>query len=650
MRIKNVLRGWLCVAALGLLSACGGGGGSSGSGNFGATPTTPTTPAVTTPTLTVRIVDAADATVAGNAIGNATYALATLRNAAGVAIPDRLVTFSVPAAVASLAQASALTNAQGIARTKLSPALLSSAAAGTVTATAVVDTATITGTSDFQVSATNVSLTRFSATPASITALQSAAVSAQALVNGSAATAGQVQVTFTASCGTFSPASATTSSDGTVASVYQSLGTCSGPVTLTAQPSNATAVTTSVNVVAARPANLLFDSSDQTLIYTSKATSGVKQATLKFKVVNAANQAMASQPVTFSLSSTAVNAGVTFAGGSVLGQAVSTDANGFATVTVSAGALPTPVIVTGTLVADPSLTASSLTLAVTSGVPAQDKASLAASSLSIEGFQVDGVPTTMTFRVSDRQSNPVPAGTAVTFVATAGTIQGSCVLDASSSCAVTYTSSGTRPSNGRVAILAYVDGEEGFVDTNGNNYYDAADAAETSNARNRFEMGTVFRDDNEDGLRQATEQTYPGGTIGTSNCPVIPGSPSVQNTCDGVWTSAIRVRQQTVIALATGTLLAVGNGADWSNNGFSFVLSDSNGNSAPTGTKVEATVAGTTTTCTIVSVSPDTVRNTTQPTTHSVIFNGDASCATVRVTVTATTPLGTKKAFPFSRN
>ncbi|MCS4510106.1 hypothetical protein [Xylophilus ampelinus] len=644
--MKKLLRGFLAFALTWLLASCGGGGGSSGSGNFGATPTTPVT---TTPTLTVSIVDSSNAAVGGNTIGSTSYARATLKTAAGIGIADKLITFTTNDSAATLAQASGLTDAQGIVRVKISPALLSSAAAGTVTATATFDNATITGSTDFQVSATNVSLASFVVSPSTITALQSAAVNAQVLVNGSAATAGQVQVALSASCGTFSPSSVTTSSSGTIASVYQSLGTCSGPVTLTAQPTNGPAMTTTLSVIAARAANLLFDSADQTLIYTSKATSGVKQATLKFKVVNSANQAMASQPVSFSLSSTAINAGVTFAGGVMQTQVVSTDANGFASITVSAGALPTPVIVTGALVSDPSLTASSLTLAVTSGVPAQDKSSLAAEKLSIQGFDIDGVTTNITFRVSDRQSNPVPANTAVTFVASAGTIQGSCVLDANSSCVVVYTSSGTRPSNGRVAILAYIDGEEGFVDTNGNNYYDSADAVETSNARSRFDVGTVFRDDNEDGFRQGNEQTYPGGTIGTGACPSINGAPSVQNTCDGVWTSNIRVRQQVVIALATTVIDAMVDTVKWSNSGFDVVISDRNGNSAPTGTKVEASIANTDSKCTITSVSPDVVSSVNRPTTHSIIFNGDATCAQAQVNITTTTPLGTKRVIQFSK-
>ncbi|XAH22636.1 hypothetical protein AAFF27_21935 [Xylophilus sp. GW821-FHT01B05] len=618
-----------------MLAACGGGGSDSGTGNFG----NGSGGSSATATVAVSIVDSSDVAIASNSISSsAAYAKAVVKTAGGAVVANKLVTFSTDTSIASLVPASALTDTTGIARVRVTPLSLTSAAAGTLTATATIDGAAITGSADYQVSAANVVLTQFAPSSTSITALQSSAVTVRATVNGTTATTGQVTVNFSASCGSFSPTSAASASDGTVSSVYQSLGACSGPVTLTAQATGSAAVTTSINVVAAKAANLLFDSTDQTTIYTSRAASGVKQATLKFKVVNAAGEAMASQSVLFSLSNNAVNAGVTFSGGSTATQTVSTNASGLASITVAAGPLPTPVVVTATLASDASLTAGSLTLAVTSGIPTQNAASMSAGKLSIEAFNYDGVTTSITFRVADRQGNPVPDGTAVTFVASSGLIQGSCTLSASA-CTVTYTSQGTRPSNGRAVILAYLDGEESFIDTNGNNYYDDADAAAFQNASSTFDVGTVFRDDNEDGIRQDTEQIYPGGVVGSSTCPVRFQVPSVQSTCDGVWTSSIRVRRQLSIALATSRAVITKVSSSPPQQ-LVISVADTNGNAMPDGSTVAASMAAASSTCAVSSVSPATVTGTSYPTSHLILLNGDAACSSSSVAVTVTSPLG----------
>lgn len=628
----------LVLAAL--LVACGGGGGSPGatSNNSGSSPTTNTTTTSTTttttvaaPTIAVALVDSSDVALSSSAIGSSSFVRVTLKNSSGAAVVDKRVTLATDSTIATLAQQTVLTDSSGVARVKISPANVAAAAAGSVSAAATVDTVALSASVDFQTSAANVVLSQFAASVANITALQSSAVTVKALVNGNAAASGQVAVAFSASCGSFSPASASTNSNGIVSSVYQSTSACSGNVTLTAQAAGSASVNTVVNVTAAQASNILFDSIDQNLtsIFTSRAPSGIKQATLKFKVVDAANAGMASQNVLFDLSTTAVNAGVTFSDGTSATQTVTTDANGIAGVTIVSGALPTPVVVTGKLQSAPSRVASSLILSVTSGVPTQDAASLAASKLSIEGFNIDGETSDITFRIADRQGNPVPAGTAVTFVASHGLIGGACSLNASSACTVTYTSQGTRPANGRVAILAYLDGEESFIDIDGNNVFSAGDTF--------TDIGTTYRDDNEDGVRQSTEQLYPGGMVGTSTCSSLDLSvPFVANTCDGVWSGSIRVRKQLVISLATSR--AVISQISRSNQKLLVLVADDHGNGMPTGTTVSAAVTTTGSTCAVISTNPGTVVNSSGPSNHTITLNGDVSCSTASISVTVTTP------------
>lgn len=640
MNILKYVMGLVVVAAL---AACGGGGGSAGtvSGGSGGTSGTGTsgtggtTTTTSAPAITLSIVDTTGAMVTSNSIGSGAlfYAQAVVKNAAGTVVANKLVTFSTASTVATLAHASVLTDTNGVAIVQISPVSLTGNA-GNLVASATVDGVAVSSDLDYQTSAANVSLTNMAATPTSISALQSSAVTVEGRVNGVLAGSSVVTVNFSASCGSFSPASASTNSAGLVSTTYQSAVTCSGNVVLTAQATGASPVTTSVAVAAAQPANVVFSSATVPLMVTSAAASGLKQSSLKFQVLDSSGSGMSGQAVSISLSPSTISSGVTFSVGGVAtttAQTVTTDSSGFASVTVSSGGLPTPVVVTAALVSNPTVQASSSGIAVTSGRATQNAASLSATKLSIEGFNVDGVQTTLTMRVADRQGNPVPAGAVVNFVASHGLVQGSCAVDAFSQCTVTYTSQGLRPANGRAVILAYMDGEESFIDLNGDNIWQSGETF--------YDVGTLYRDDNENGVYDAaTEQTYPGGSVGSSSCAsVVYSYPSVASSCDGTWSDSIRVRQQLTVAVATGeaqVVLITGR----TPSGFTVRVTDLNGNSMPTGTTIAAAVVTSGATCTVTSVSPNVVRNSANGGNHAISLDGAGDCLAVRVEVTVTSP------------
>ena len=638
-----------CVLAVALV-ACGGGGGSAGtplSGTGSGTPgtaTTPTTPTptsttapVSVPTISLSIVDAKDAVVTSNAIGSGElfFGKAIVLDPSGAAVINKLVTFTTDATTATLAQTSALTGTGGIAKVQISPVSLNSTKAANLVAAATVGTVAVAASLDYQTSAANVTLTNLLAAKNSVSALQSSAVTVEGRVNGGLAGSSVVTANFSASCGSFSPASAATNSAGMISTTYQSAVACSGNVVLTAQAAGANAVTTTINVSAAQAANVVFSSATVPLMVSSAAATGLKQSSVKFQVLDSSGAGMAGQTVNISLASAAIGAGVTFSVGGVAAtsiQSVTTDVNGFAAVTVSSGGLPTPVVLTAALASNPAVIASSSGVAVTSGRATQNAASLSATKLSIEGFDFAGVQTTLTMRVADRQGNPVPAGAVVNFVASHGLVQGTCSIDAASQCSVNYTTQGLRPANGRVAILAYMDGEESFVDLNGDNIWQSNEPF--------FAVGTLYRDDNENRVYDpATEQTYPGGTTGVLACADDAHSyPSVANTCDNVtWSGSIRVRQQIVIALATqGAKVSLTSVRTV--NGFTVRVADNNDNAMPTGTTVSAAVATTGAVCTVTSTSPNVVRNSANPGDHAIKLSGAADCSTVRVDVTVTPP------------
>jgi hypothetical protein len=644
---------YLSVSVLALaLMACGGGGGSAGTPSSGAgsgtgtgtsttpTPTpTPTTTPISVSTISLSIVDAKDVVVTSNAIGSGAlfFVRAVVLDASGTAVANKLVTFTTDATIATLAQTSALTGTNGVAKVQISPVSLNTTKAANLIAAATVGKDAVSASLDYQTSAANVTLTNLLVAKSSISALQSSAVTVEGRVNGALAGSSVVAVNFSASCGSFSPASASTSNAGLISTTYQSSVACSGNVVLTAQAAGADAVTTTINVSLAQPANVVFSSATVPLMVSSAAATGLKQSTVGFQVLDSSGTGMPSRTVNISLASAAISAGVTFSVGgvaSVAPQSVTTDSNGFAFVTVSAGGLPTPVVLTATLASNATVTASSSGVAVTSGRATQNAASLSATALSIEGFNTDGIKTTLTMRVADRQGNPVPAGAVVNFVASNGLVQGTCSIDANSQCGVTYTTQGIRPSNGRVAILAYMDGEESFVDLNGDNIWQTNEPF--------FAVGSLYRDDNENDVYDPlSEQTYPGGTTGVSACADAAHSyPSIVNTCDNVtWSDSIRVRQQIVIALATKDA-AVSLVGLRTSSGFSVRVADLNGNSMPTGTTVSAAVITPAAICKVTTVSPNIVRNSSNGGNHSINLDGASDCATVKIDVTVTTPSG----------
>lgn len=647
------------------LAACGGGGGSngtpvSGGGGGGGGTGGGSTGSTGTPTLALSVVDSLGATVPGNAVASGTtvFAKAVVTDAAGAVVANKLVAFTSKSQAISFTPTSGqvLTDSTGTAKVQVAPATLSTAGADTLTASAIVGSATLSTSMDVQTSPANVTLANFSASTGSLTAFQSTAVGVDVAVNGIPATTAPVSVSFSASCGSFSPTSAQSNSTGRAVSTFQATGCSGGTATLTASAIGASAAQTAVAVLAPTPTNLLFMSATPPTIYSSVAAFGVKQSTVIFKVVDASGAAITSPTsVQVSLSSSAINSGVTFAEtGTTAPRTVSTDATGQVSVIVQAGSVPTPLAVTAQLVSTPSITASSAGLSVNSGRPSQKFFSFSVGKHNIEGWSIDGTSTTVNVFAADRLGQPVPAGTPITFVTEGGQVTASCQILAGAgsiaSCSGTYISQAFRPSNGRVTLLAYAEGEEAFDDANGNNKYDTGETF--------YDMGQPFIDANENGTFDTGEQkigdaSVAGSGIGSAACPAVSASfqvASVAGTCDGAW-GATRVRQQQVIVLSTSTPGSLRNPATGAAgplitaNSINFLLADGNGNAMAYGTGITAAVPATTgSTCTAPQVIPATVPDSVNPTPHSIVLAGSCSGQTVNITITS--PSGTATLIP----
>jgi hypothetical protein len=282
-------------------------------------------------------------------------------------------------------------------------------------------------------------------------------------------------------------------------------------------------------------------------------------------------------------------------------------------------------------------------LTVASGRPVQRSLSLAFEKLSIEGANTDGEEATVTLSMADRQGNPVPPGTQVNFVSESGVIlpavcfvppvtpaTASSPAIPTSFCTVKIRSQGARTANGRVSVLAYVEGEEDFVDVNGNNVYDAS----TDSFK---DLGRAFRDDNANAVNGANG-VYDTGEFQVPRVSVPACVAGAGCAGDGAW-GAADVRTQGSIVFASSNAVISGAATATTLN---FTVADANGNSMPTGSKVEVTGAignssGTWLNCTIQANSSFAIANTVAPTITSSPFLCDSGDI---LTVKVTSPLG----------
>jgi hypothetical protein len=601
--------------------------------------------------MTIELRDANNVSTTSVSGAGAT-ARAVVRDASGNVVAGKLVTFTADATLVRFVPASGtvLTDASGVASIQVSAASLNAAGAGTLNAATTVGTAAVTAAFDYQLSAASVGLTSLDLGSGSLAAFGNRAISVVATVNGVAAANTPIQVTFQASCGVVNPATVTTDSSGRAATTYSANNiTCAGSnVSISASAPGATALQGAIAVSASQPTNVQFVSASPQLIYLVGSV-GATQSQLTFKVVDSNGSPLQNQSVLLSLvtsSGTGVSIGTV---GNTSTVTLSTDVSGQVAVPVFSGTVPTSVQVRAALAANSSIFAASNLLTVASGRAVQSAASMAVSKFAIEGFNIDGPTTDLTMSLADRQGNPVPDGTQVNFVAESGVlVPPVCVVSGgTSSCRVTLRSQGTRPSNGIVAVLGYVPGEENFVDANFNNVYDTGESFS--------DLGNAFRDDNDDSLYSNGEFTVP--RAGSQACTaLIAGATANANsrpgTCDGVWGAAdIRVQANVIFATSFANIQGgiVNNtvGATTATQGqLTVTIADQNNNSMPTGSGISISVTSPTSSgCT--ATNPVTViSNSLRPLTLTIplakCIRGDS------LTVTVTSPNGNVTASTFS--
>jgi len=475
---------------------------------------------------------------------------ATLTNG-GIASAGVLVTFDLIGNVGQLNPESgtALTDTNGIASIVLQSG--STEGAGTVVASVQGG---ISQSLDFAVSisATDVAMTTPIINPGSIGANGTATieVTITETTNGVTSPLNEtVIVQFTSECVQQGKATIDTNVEtisGIATATYKDQG-CGITDTISISSTVGQSLLTqtgTIEVQAASAGSIEFISATPTNI-ALKGTGGSgrsETSTVLFRVTDVIGNPVANREVNFSLT--------TSVGGlSISSNTNVTDTNGNVDVIVQSGTVPTPVRVVASLASDDTISTVSDELVISTGVADYNSLSLSASNLNPEAWSTDGVTTTITARASDHFNNPVPDGTAVSFVTEFGSIQPSCTTT-NGFCSVIWTSSAPRVpqpafrdpaaitrqlgdvdvsecSSGtnlnaagypcfysnatnatttdaaffgglgqvygnRVTIRAAILGEESFTDSNANGQYDAGEAF--------TDLSEAFTDDNEDNV------------------------------------------------------------------------------------------------------------------------------------------------------
>lgn len=627
----NILKASLLICIISALQACGGGGGAAS-----AVKTTTTT---TSYSLALTMVDANNNVVNGITYGGGQKIRAVYTDSNGNPVKQTLVSFSVStnAGAATLASAYVITNDSGVAYDPISPATATTSGAATVSATA----GTLTATLDFAISGSTVTI----ASPilGSTTLAASGTTSVEVLASANSTLASGVTVAFSADCGTLNPTTNTSNGNGKATSSYSAVkadGTsCSGDIKIYASASGNTTNST-LNVASPTASAVNFVSAAPAQIYVTDSGAAT-HSSMKFRVLDGTGAAFPNASVTAAITTNPGGVGLGAVNATTSALNLQSDSTGYVSFSIYSGTVPGPVKVKVSL--SDTVYAYSNNITVQSGPPAQDRFSLSVGTFNLEGQDIDGITTTLTIRVADRQGNAVPDGTVINFTASGGQVQPSCATSRTngiSACSVAFSSQAPRPANGRIAVLAFAEGTKTFTDNDSNNTFGSGDTL--------IDMGDAYRDDNENGTYDSGEFVLLRG--GKSGCPTsFWGTPSRADSCDSS-TVATTVRKQVVLIMSGKD--ATFNLTSASTNAIQFRLNDGNStglNPMPYGTTISATAvdntSGNSLSCTVVSTTPAVVRNIPTKentsaqlgTDHTVTLTGCATGDQVRVTVT--TPL-----------
>lgn len=320
--------------------------------------------------------------------------------------------------------------------------------------------------------------------------------------------------------------------NGVIQAVYRPTSLCVGEESLTAtlliggESTRIRSTPVVIDVTLAESARVLsFEDATTELISLEglgAATSVPEQTTVRFRVLDSNGDPIENEDIRFALTSTLGNARLLDSAQNPLSNPVATDGQGYASVIVQSGSMPTTTYVSGEVIATGQRDLSN-PIVISTAIPDADSFSLFAETLNIPlaAGLVRTFADLVTVVLADRNNNFVPDNYTVNFISEFGAIEPSCTTaGGTSSCSVNFVSSAPFPGTGldlslvscdfytqakpelpcptgfdmtlladgsdatenvlqgaRVTILASGTGEESFTDLDGDGLYTAANDA-----------------------------------------------------------------------------------------------------------------------------------------------------------------------------
>jgi len=341
-----------------------------------------------TPNVTLTLTDPKTGQTR-NSISSDSPALLTavVKDASGAAVSGIVVAFETDSSYGTFTPASgtALSDAGGAATVTLNAGSTASGAS-TATASAQVDGTMVTGSLNYAVGATQITLGPLTLGSSPLSAYGTSSVSVTVLNNG-APHMTPLSVAFTSVCASSGKAVLTpsvTTVNGVATASYRDNG-CNNTDAITASVASGASVTQSLVVMSPSAGSIQFVSVlPGTIALKGTGGSGRQEtAMVTFRVLDNSGNPIGGKTVNFGLSTTL--------GGLALSSytAISDPVTGNVVTSVVAGTMSTSVRVTAS---DGTLTSQSDQLSVSTGLPAQDSFSLSAADHNIEGWNFDGPP------------------------------------------------------------------------------------------------------------------------------------------------------------------------------------------------------------------------------------------------------------------
>jgi hypothetical protein len=355
-------------------------------------------------------------------------------------------------------------------------------------------------------------------------------ISAEVLDDKGNKVADGTAVTFTTSlAGTgITPSSTTTA--GVAAAVF-SAGTAAGIATVTATASPAVAAV-SITIQPGSVGSLEFVSANPTAIGVIGSPLP-QQSTITFRALDRSGNPVADGTVvTFTIIS-----GVS--GGEFVAPVTAGTTGGLASTILTSGTVSGPIRVRASVTIVDSVTGKSTTysssstnISIEGGPPSAFHFGVAPGFLNIAGQVTQGIICPVDAAVADHFGNPVPPGTAVSFFTNGGIISPQGATDEHGDTPDVVIKTGaplpyvgasidpTDPRTGIATIIAITQGEEGFIDANGNGLFDGPQEFDST-----LDTPEPFIDH----VTQCSEQL----SNGTTRTCQIPADPSLPKAFSG---------------------------------------------------------------------------------------------------------------------